>query len=178
MPFLVMIVLYFGEVDSHPVPTALCIALVGIALGWAEGVVDGQGVEDALDFVKFTGVETGFDALGDWSEVGSYIGIIVSLAVQSSAGTVMNVGSAKLCGDEFDVRAGMATDGLASAVSAMFGSPFLLSSYVGYPAYKKANAGNGYAMLNAITVRDFHTLSLSRLSLVSRLSTLTIPVTY
>ena len=151
IPFFLVIMCYFGDVSfSDKLPPSVIVVAVGVALGWADGLKTGSQLSAAADNVQVYGVSTGFDALGDWSSVGEYIGITFPVALAAAAGTLMNVYSAEQAGDKYNIMEAMLADGLGTIIGAVFGTPFGTSVYVGHPAYKKMNAGNAYSLFNCV----------------------------
>lgn len=150
LPLYVMIAAYFADVDFGPVPKSLVVAAVGCVLGWADGVKTGADVQASVANVKAWGLSTGFSALGDWEQVGDYLGTTLPVAVAAAAGTLMNVISARKAGDKYGVRETMVSDGFGTLIGALFGTPFGTSVYIGHPAYKKMGAGIMYSVLNCV----------------------------
>jgi len=150
LPLYLSIAAYFGNVKFGPVPQSLVIAAVGIILGWAMGVKDGDDVDAGVKNVKAWGLSTGFSALDDWSNVVDFIGITLPVAIAAAAGTLMNVISAERAGDSYGVPETMISDGVGTIIGALFGTPFGTSVYIGHPAYKKMGAGITYSLVNCV----------------------------
>merc|ERR1719446_6721 len=148
VPLFLVIMLYFGEVRTGWMPKSAIVALAGIILGWADGVTTPDAVKDAALQVQPWGVSTGIEALGDWSNVGDYIGTVFPVALAAAAGTLMNVLSAEQVGERYGVTETMISDGFGTMVGAFFGTPFGTSVYIGFPAYKKMGAGISYSLIN------------------------------
>jgi AGZA family xanthine/uracil permease-like MFS transporter len=148
MPLYLSIAAYFGNVGFGPVPTSLVIATVGIILGWAGGVATPEALSASVENVQAWGISTGFDALGDWSTVGEYIGITFPVALAAAAQTLMNVISASKAGDDYGVPETMVSDGVGTIIGACFGTPFGTAVYIGHPAYKRMGAGIVYSLFN------------------------------
>ncbi|GBG32606.1 Hypothetical Protein FCC1311_088312 [Hondaea fermentalgiana] len=145
LPLFLIFFLYFGDIDVPYVPKALIVVATGVVIGWADGVVTPDGVREAAVNVEWNGLETGFRALSDWTSVGDYIGTVFPVAIAAAAGTLMNVYSAKMAGDTYDVVVTMVSDGFGTVIAAFFGCPFSTSVYIGHPAYKKMEAGSFYS---------------------------------
>lgn len=150
VPLFLVIMLYFGEVRTGWMPKSAIVALAGVVLGWADGVATPEALQEAALQVKPWGVSTGFDALGDWSNVGDYIGTVFPVALAAAAGTLMNVLSAQQAGENYGVTETMIADGVGTMIGAIFGTPFGTSVYIGFPAYKKMEAGIIYSLLNCV----------------------------
>ncbi|GBG32605.1 Hypothetical Protein FCC1311_088302 [Hondaea fermentalgiana] len=145
LPLFLIFFLYFGDVDVPYVPKAVIVVGVGIIIGWADSVLTPDDVKTAVDSVEWYGMETGFRALGDWTSVKDYIGTVFPVAIAAAAGTLMNVYSAKLAGDTYNVEVTMISDGIGTIIAAFFGCPFSTSVYIGHPAYKLMGAGSFYS---------------------------------
>ena len=61
-----------------------------------------------------------------------------------------NTESAAAAGDEYDTRAILATEGLATLAAGVCGGVVESTPYIGHPAYKKMGAGAGYALATGL----------------------------
>lgn len=134
---------------NYRCPEALMVIIVGVALGWATGLNDKQGVSDAAELVKWWGpVWSANDLFEDFSEVKDYLGIVIPIGISAGAGTLMCLVSAKEAGDPFPVHESMISDGIGTIIASFFGSPFGTVIYIGHPAYKRSGAKVGYSLAN------------------------------
>lgn len=151
LPLYLMAIGYFADVKfSGPIPISLVIITVGVILGACDEVVTKETLDAAAEIVDSYGATFAGDALGDWSEIKTYIGITFPVALAAAAGTLMNVMSAKKAGDSYPLKEAMISDGVGTMVGALFGTPFGTSVYIGHPAYKKFGAGTLYSVYNCI----------------------------
>jgi AGZA family xanthine/uracil permease-like MFS transporter len=72
--------------------------------------------------------------------------ILVPVQVYNFIETMNNVESAEAKGDKYPVGVAMAFDGFGTMVSAVFGSPFPTTVYIGHPGYKRIHARAGYTL--------------------------------
>ena len=155
LPVMLMFLGYFSGVSFWVLPTSVAIVLAGTMFAWATGQVTPAQLTATFPLVGFQGAEVTFYALGDWSTVGSYLGIIVPFTFQSAVGTLMNVASAAKAGDHFPVRESIIVDGVASCLGAIFGTPMMTSVYIGHPGFKLMGATAGYTLGNAVLLLVF-----------------------
>jgi adenine/guanine/hypoxanthine permease len=83
--------------------------------------------------------------LGGLSLAWGYLPIALPFALTTVVGGVDNAESAAAAGDEYDTRAIIATEGLATLAAGLCGGVVESTPYIGHPAYKKMGAGAGYA---------------------------------
>ncbi|CAB9526315.1 Inherit from COG: Xanthine uracil vitamin C permease [Seminavis robusta] len=136
---------------SFRMPEALQVILVGVALGWATGINEGQAVQDAAGLVKWYGPTwTAGDLFADFGMVKDYMGIVIPIGISATATSLMCLVSAKQAGDPYPVRESMIVDGIGTMIASFFGSPFGTTLYIGHPAHKKSGALTGYSLTNGI----------------------------
>ncbi|CAB9503591.1 Inherit from COG: Xanthine uracil vitamin C permease [Seminavis robusta] len=136
---------------SFRMPEALQVILVGVALGWATGINEGQAVQDAADLVKWYGPHwSANDLFADFGMVKDYMGIVIPIGISATATSLMCLVSAKQAGDPYPVRESMIVDGIGTMLASFFGSPFGTTLYIGHPAHKKSGAQTGYSLTNGI----------------------------
>jgi AGZA family xanthine/uracil permease-like MFS transporter len=78
--------------------------------------------------------------------------IALPFAVATVVGGTDNTESAAAAGDEYDTRAILATEGLATLAAGVCGGVVESTPYIGHPAYKKMGAGAGYAVATGLFV--------------------------
>ncbi len=78
----------------------------------------------------------------------SYLNLIVPLSLLDVAGSLMILESARLAGDDFATRPSLLTNGIATMLAAVLGSPFPTTLYIGHAAHKANGARSGYSVLN------------------------------
>jgi adenine/guanine/hypoxanthine permease len=90
--------------------------------------------------------------LGGLSLALGYLPIALPFALATVVGGVDNTESAAAAGDEYDTRAILATEGLATLAAGLCGGVVESTPYIGHPAYKKMGAGAGYAIATGLFV--------------------------
>jgi AGZA family xanthine/uracil permease-like MFS transporter len=90
--------------------------------------------------------------LGGLSLAMGYLPIALPFALATVVGGVDNTESAAAAGDEYDTRAILATEGLATLAAGLCGGVVESTPYIGHPAYKKMGAGAGYAIATGLFV--------------------------
>src|SRR5262249_36360339 len=81
-----------------------------------------------------------------------YLPIALPFSLATVVGGVDNTESAAAAGDEYDTRAILATEGLATLAAGLCGGVVESTPYIGHPAYKKMGAGAGYAIATGLFV--------------------------
>jgi len=152
VPIFLMVIIYFGGLNTRWAPEALVIAGAGTVLAWMDGVATPEQVQDSLGVVGWhTPMFLLVDMFESFQYLNSYWGVILPIAVYSAANTLMCWQTAVKNGDKFPLCETMVVDGLGSMVAAIFGCPFGTSVYIGHTAYKRVGAKSGYSLLNAGT---------------------------
>ncbi|HYT31523.1 MAG TPA: MFS transporter [Thermoanaerobaculia bacterium] len=90
--------------------------------------------------------------LGGLSLALGHLPIALPFALATVVGGVDNTESAAAAGDEYDTRAILATEGLATLAAGFCGGVVESTPYIGHPAYKKMGAGAGYAIATGLFV--------------------------
>jgi AGZA family xanthine/uracil permease-like MFS transporter len=89
---------------------------------------------------------------GGLSLAWGYLPIALPFSLATVVGGVDNTESAAAAGDEYDTRAIVATEGLATIVAGLCGGVVESTPYIGHPAYKKMGAGVGYVVATGLFV--------------------------
>ena len=89
---------------------------------------------------------------GGLSLAWGYLPIALPFSLATVVGGVDNTESAAAAGDEYDTRAIVATEGLATLVAGLCGGVVESTPYIGHPAYKKMGAGVGYVVATGLFV--------------------------
>ncbi len=82
----------------------------------------------------------------------SYLPVMLPFAVMTVVGGIDCTESAAAAGDEYDTRAILLTEGLASMAAGLFGGVIQNTPYIGQPAYKAAGGRAGYTLATAIFI--------------------------
>src|ERR1043165_588695 len=134
-------------------PIGLAELLVGTAIGWAGGAMDGNAVSAAVDDIGFAlpGFHLGLLTSG-LSDVAPLLATAIPLGVYNFTEGMSNVESAAAAGDNYNLRSVLLADGAGAIIGAALGSPFPPAVYVGHPGWKKAAGGSGYSMATGIVI--------------------------
>ncbi len=150
----VILVGYYAPV-RWPVPAGLVAVLLGIALAWANGLID-------LDPVSWqrssalVGLHLPQLQLADlWQARGQlvpWLGVIVPMGLFNVIGSLQNLESAEAAGDRYPVRSSMLINGIGTLAAATLGSCFPTTIYIGHPGWKAMGARIGYSWLNGVVM--------------------------
>ena len=92
------------------------------------------------------GIIQGFRALGD------YLPLIIPFALLTVVGGVNNSESARVAGDDYDVRSILLAEAAATLLAGLAGGVAQTTPYIGHPAFKEMGARSGYTLLTGIFV--------------------------
>jgi len=82
----------------------------------------------------------------------SFLPVMLPFAVMTVVGGIDCTESAAAAGDEYDTRAILLTEGLASMAAGLFGGVIQNTPYIGQPAYKAAGGRAGYTLATAVFI--------------------------
>jgi adenine/guanine/hypoxanthine permease len=92
------------------------------------------------------GIFHGFTGLGD------YLPLIVPFALLTVVGGVNNSESARVAGDDYDVRSILLAEAVATLLAGLAGGVAQTTPYIGHPAFKEMGARSGYTLLTGVFV--------------------------
>jgi adenine/guanine/hypoxanthine permease len=81
-----------------------------------------------------------------------YLPLILPFALLTVVGGVNNTESAKVAGDEYDVRSILLGEAVATLVAGLAGGVAQTTPYIGHSAYKRMGAGAGYTLLTGVFI--------------------------
>eukprot|EP00929_Paragymnodinium_shiwhaense_P014397 TRINITY_DN122303_c0_g1_i1.p1 TRINITY_DN122303_c0_g1~~TRINITY_DN122303_c0_g1_i1.p1 ORF type:complete len:596 (-),score=107.01 TRINITY_DN122303_c0_g1_i1:242-2029(-) len=151
-PFFIVIMAMYSDVKLPRIPSMLPPVLVGTAAAWAirrKGVTTPDDVSEAMNLLGWHPCMVTFEAFDNFSQVASYLPVVFPVALTVSVGTIQCREVARKVGDEYNLRASMLGDGLATVIAAMCGSPFGMTVFIGHPGFKAMGAKVGYNFLCA-----------------------------
>jgi adenine/guanine/hypoxanthine permease len=95
-----------------------------------------------------------FDAgiLHGFAQMVIYLPLIVPFALLTVVGGVNNTESARVAGDDYDVRSILLAEGAATLLAGFAGGVAQTTPYIGHPAYKQMGARAGYTWLTGIFI--------------------------
>jgi AGZA family xanthine/uracil permease-like MFS transporter len=147
--FVSLTMILWGLVGRYRLPFNLPAGLVALVLGTAVALAlgessvntDGVGFYLPLPYIgdMFAGVKHLF------ANPELFL-VLIPVQIYNFIETMNNVESAEAKGDKYPVGTCMAFDGAGTMLSAVFGSPFPTTVYIGHPGYKRIHARAGYAL--------------------------------
>jgi AGZA family xanthine/uracil permease-like MFS transporter len=95
-----------------------------------------------------------FDAgiVHGFANVAEYLPLIVPFALLTVIGGVNNTESARVAGDDYDVRSILLAEAAATLLAGLAGGVAQTTPYIGHPAYKQMGARAGYTWLTGIFI--------------------------
>jgi adenine/guanine/hypoxanthine permease len=146
-------------------PGALAAVLIGVIIYWGGAGIDhfyGTSlVPPPLPFQTQHWEPTAF--LGFFGEDGQWwlevfkaalakLPIAIPFALATIVGGIDCTESAASAGDEYDTRAILLTEGVASLVAGLLGGVIQTTPYIGHPAYKKMGGRAAYTLATALFI--------------------------
>jgi len=92
------------------------------------------------------GIFHGFAGLSD------YLPLIIPFALLTVVGGVNNSESARVAGDDYDVRSILLAEAAATLLAGLAGGVAQTTPYIGHPAFKEMGARSGYTLLTGVFV--------------------------
>jgi AGZA family xanthine/uracil permease-like MFS transporter len=147
-------------------PGALAAVLIGVALfqtlywlgywqGWPLVPAPEKGEPPALwqpeSLLSFYGAGAGWWATIFWAAVAK-LPVALPFALATIVGGIDCTESAAAAGDEYDTRAILFTEGMASFTAGLLGGVIQTTPYIGHPAYKKMGGRTAYTLSTAVFV--------------------------
>ncbi len=136
-------------------PGVLFAVIVGTALYYTAGQFGVLGMHippAALPTLRLAfphpdaGILRGFAALGD------YLPLVIPFALLTVVGGVNNTESARVAGDDYDVRSILLAEAAATLLAGLAGGVAQTTPYIGHPAFKEMGARSGYTLLTGIFI--------------------------
>jgi adenine/guanine/hypoxanthine permease len=136
-------------------PGVLFAVIVGTLVYYGVGSLHLPGMElsaPAMPTLRLAfphpdaGIIRGFDALGD------YLPLIIPFALLTVVGGVNNTESARVAGDDYDVRSILLAEAAATLLAGLAGGVAQTTPYIGHPAFKEMGARSGYTLLTGVFI--------------------------
>lgn len=137
------------------VPGVLFAVVVGTLVYYGLGLLGWAGMHMATPSLPTlrlalphpdAGILQGCAALAD------YLPLIIPFALLTVVGGVNNTESARVAGDDYDVRSILLAEAAATLLAGLAGGVAQTTPYIGHPAYKQMGARAGYTLLTGIFV--------------------------
>lgn len=150
---LILYALVAKGVVPFRMPGVLFAVIVGTSLYYLLGQL-GVGMQMPATMPIFrlafphpdAGIFRGFSAMVD------YLPLIIPFALLTVIGGVNNTESARVAGDEYDVRSILLAEAAATLLAGLAGGVAQTTPYIGHPAFKEMGARSGYTLLTGVFV--------------------------
>jgi AGZA family xanthine/uracil permease-like MFS transporter len=87
-----------------------------------------------------------------FAELSNYLALIIPFALLTVVGGVNNTESARVAGDDYDVRSILLAEAAATLLAGVAGGVAQTTPYIGHPAFKEMGARSGYTLLTGVFV--------------------------
>lgn len=150
------LVVYFGGVRFKlGVPGGFVVLAVGTAIAWSLYALKGITIVPVgtLQFEEVglrLPIPVVADLFASLKYLVEYLPIILPMGFINLVLSLQNIESAAAAGDSYESAPALAFNGLGTIGTALFGSPFPTTIYIGHPGWKAIGARAGYSTLNAI----------------------------
>lgn len=152
VPFFVLMMALYANVKVPKLPSTLVPVALGTVVSWVSGFSHAENVSKSTDKLGWHPCRLTYDAFENFNEVAPYIAVIIPVALTVSVGTIQCRQLAANAGDEYNLRASMLGDGIATLVAAVFGSPYGMTVFIGHSAFKEMGAKIGYTLMCAVAM--------------------------
>ena len=92
------------------------------------------------------------DVLSGFRDLPQYLPLVLPFALLTVIGGINNTESAKVAGDEYDVRAILLGEAAATLIAGLSGGVAQTTPYIGHSAYKRMGARAGYVLLTGLFI--------------------------
>ena len=154
--FAVTLVIYFGRVRfKFGIPGGLVVLTLGTLIAWLLYAIAGESVVPvgvlAWEQVGLRiPLPVFWDLISSFSYLVEYLPVIIPMGFINLVLSLQNIESAAAAGDSYESRPALACNGLGTIGTALFGSPFPTTIYIGHPGWKAIGGRAGYSTLNAV----------------------------
>lgn len=140
-------------------PGALAAVVVGVIIYWLGVLLDvtpRPETKAALSFDPFALTSFYGNDARWWSQVLASalnrLPVVLPFALATVVGGIDCTESAAAAGDEYDTRAILLTEAVASVIAGLLGGVIQTTPYIGHPAYKKMGGAAAYTLATALFV--------------------------
>lgn len=154
-PLALIFMQYIGRIKlPYGMPAGLAAVIVGTALAWIFGRMDGAALSDAMQVSLFLPTPALFELASTVAspDMIGFLAVIIPMGLFNLVGSLQNLESAEAAGDVYEVRSSLAANGIGTIAAACFGSCFPTTIYIGHPAWKHMGAGVGYSVANGLVI--------------------------
>jgi AGZA family xanthine/uracil permease-like MFS transporter len=157
--FLTLGLVLYALVAKGPIPFrmpgVLFAVLVGTVVYYGAGHFGLLGVSmpaAALPTLRLAFPHPDPGILHGFAELGNYLPLIIPFALLTVVGGVNNTESARVAGDDYDVRSILLAEAAATLLAGIAGGVAQTTPYIGHPAFKEMGARSGYTLLTGVFV--------------------------
>ncbi len=136
-------------------PGVLFAVLVGAVAYYGLGALRFAGMTVAvpvLPALRLTAPHLDAGILHGFAGAADFLPLLLPFALLTVVGGVNNTESAKVSGDDYDVRAILLAEALATLAAGLTGGVAQTTPYIGHSAYKRMGARAGYAVLTGVFI--------------------------
>ncbi|MGD0492693.1 MAG: hypothetical protein ABSC32_14205 [Steroidobacteraceae bacterium] len=137
------------------IPGVLFAVVVGSLIHYGFGAwhIAGMQVElPALPMLRLAWPHPDAGVLQGFRDLPAYLPLILPFALLTVVGGVNNTESAKVAGDDYDVRGILLGEAAATLIAGLAGGIAQTTPYIGHSAYKRMGARAGYVVLTGLFI--------------------------
>lgn len=149
----------FALVAKGPIPGRMPGVLFAVIVGTtAYYLLGGLGVAGmaintpVLPTLRLAVPHPDIGILRGFAELADYLPLIVPFALLTVVGGINNAESARVAGDDYDVRSILLAEAAATLMAGLTGGVAQTTPYIGHSAYKQMGARAGYTLLTGIFI--------------------------
>jgi adenine/guanine/hypoxanthine permease len=157
--FLTLGLVLYALVANGAVPGRLPGVLFAVIVGtlvyyglghW--GVAGMHLAEPAAPTLRLALPQLNAGILHGFTEIAATLPLIIPFALLTVVGGVNNAESARVAGDDYDVRSILLAEAAATLLAGLTGGVAQTTPYIGHPAYKHMGARAGYTWLTGVFI--------------------------
>jgi AGZA family xanthine/uracil permease-like MFS transporter len=163
LPVMAVIIIGFISGVRLPgnFPLGAAALILGTAIGWIGGYMDGAAVSDGVEASAVGAPTFNFDLLFNGLEgISPLLATAIPLGIYNFTEAMSNVESAAAAGDRYNLRSVLLADGTGAVIGSCLGCPFPPAVYVGQPGWKAAGGRTGYSLATGLVIALLCTLGL------------------
>lgn len=135
------------------IPVGLVAIIVGVAIGWISGLMDGGILVDSLSNINMgIPIPSVKRYIDGFQEALPFLFSAIPLGIYNFFETIDNCESAAVAGDHYSTKEAMIADGTTTIIGSLFGNPFPTAIFIGHPGWKEAGARIGYSFLTGLSI--------------------------
>jgi AGZA family xanthine/uracil permease-like MFS transporter len=136
-------------------PGVLFAVIIGTLLYYGLGWLNLPGMQipaPAVPTLRLAFPHPNLGILRGFRDLGDYLPLIIPFALLTVVGGVNNTESARVAGDDYDVRSILLAEAAATLLAGMAGGVAQTTPYIGHPAFKEMGARSGYTLLTGVFI--------------------------